>query len=162
MPRGLCKSRRNSGGTGVCGELQSLGQRLVASSFPHPVVESRLIETHISWVILTGPWAYRVKKPIRLEFLDYSTPDLREQCCERELELNRRWAPQIYQGLVPIFQLAARSAGTARSDGMEGGLRVGVAGEQAGAEERLVDHAVRKYSPVNGTSAPVFRLMSDS
>lgn len=143
MPRGLCKSRRNSGGTGVCGELQSLGQRLVAASFPHPVVESRLIETHISWVILTGPWAYKVKKPIRLEFLDYSTPDLREQCCERELELNRRWAPQIYQGLVPIFQLAARSDGTARSDGMEGGLRVGVAGEQAGAEERLVDHAVR-------------------
>lgn len=124
-------------------DLQSLGQRLVAASFPHPVVESRLIETHISWVILTGAWAYKVKKPVRLEFLDYSTRELRERCCERELALNRQWAPQIYQDLVPIFQLADRSDGAACAGGNDGGLRVGVAGEQAGAEERLVDHAVR-------------------
>lgn len=118
----------------VSEDLNAVGQRLLAAEFPHPVVETRLIETHISWVVLTGPWAYKVKKPIRLEFLDYSTRELRERCCERELEINRHWAPQIYRDLVPIFQLADRP---------DGGLRVGVAGERAGAEERLVDHAVR-------------------
>lgn len=118
----------------MAGDRNTLGQRLLAAAFPHPIVDARLIETHISWVVLTGPWAYKVKKPIRLEFLDYSTRELRERCCERELEINRHWAPQIYQDLVPIFQLADRP---------EGGLRVGVAGERAGAKERLVDHAVR-------------------
>ena len=61
-------------------------------------------ETHISWVFLTGDRAYKVKKPIVLPFLDYSTPERRHALCRAELELNRRTAPDLYlavRSLVP-------------------------------------------------------------
>jgi hypothetical protein len=61
-----------------------------------------LIETHISWVLLAGPYAYKIKKPVRLSFLDFSTLELRQHFCDEELRLNRRFAPQMYLGVVPI------------------------------------------------------------
>jgi uncharacterized protein len=60
------------------------------------------IETHISWVFLTGPFAYKVKKPLRLSFIDYSTADRRAALCHEELRLNRRHAPGLYLDVVPI------------------------------------------------------------
>ena len=71
-------------------------------SWPHPVDELRVIETHISWVFLTGDYAYKIKKPIKLSFLDFSTLELRHRWCFEELRLNRRWAPQLYLDVVPI------------------------------------------------------------
>ncbi|HEX6571970.1 MAG TPA: hypothetical protein VF055_08085, partial [Steroidobacteraceae bacterium] len=62
----------------------------------------RCIETHVSWVFLTGPCAYKVKKPLRLPFLDYSTAARREWLCREELRLNRRHAPDLYLDIVPI------------------------------------------------------------
>ncbi len=62
----------------------------------------RCIETHVSWVFLTGPYAYKVKKPVRLSFLDYSTAARREALCREELRLNRRHAPGLYVDVVPI------------------------------------------------------------
>jgi aminoglycoside phosphotransferase family enzyme/predicted kinase len=70
--------------------------------FPHPVDNLRLLDTHISWIILTGPFAYKIKKPLKLEFLDYSSLEMRKHYCEEELRLNRRWAPQIYLEVVPV------------------------------------------------------------
>ena len=61
-----------------------------------------LIETHISWVILAGRFAYKIKKPVDLGFLDFSTLELREYFCREELRLNRRFAPSLYLGVVPI------------------------------------------------------------
>lgn len=61
-----------------------------------------VIETHISWVMLTGLYAYKIKKPIDLGFLDFSTLKKRRYYCEEELRLNRRLAPQLYIGLVAI------------------------------------------------------------
>ena len=62
----------------------------------------RLIETHISWVILSGGFAYKLKKPLNLGFLDFSTLDKRHACCEAEIRLNRRLAPNIYLEVVPV------------------------------------------------------------
>ncbi len=62
----------------------------------------RLIETHISWVILAGDYAYKLKKPLDLGFLDFSSLDKRRACCEAEIRLNRRLAPDIYLGVVPV------------------------------------------------------------
>ena len=62
----------------------------------------RLIETHISWVILAGGLAYKLKKPLDLGFLDFSTLDKRRACCEAEIRLNRRLAPDIYLDVVPV------------------------------------------------------------
>jgi uncharacterized protein len=66
-------------------------------------------ETHTGLVVLVGDLAYKVKKPIRTEFLDFSTPERRERACQRELELNRRLAPDSYLG---VAHLSAEWAGT--------------------------------------------------
>ena len=75
---------------------------LRAAAFPHPTAEIRYLETHISWVLLTGPFAYKIKKPVTLGFLDFSTVELRKHYCDEELRLNRRWAPELYLGVVEI------------------------------------------------------------
>ena len=75
---------------------------LNAELFPHPVDKLQLIETHISWVILTGPYAYKIKKPVNLGFLDFSTLERRRYCCEEELRLNQRTAPALYLAVLPI------------------------------------------------------------
>jgi len=62
----------------------------------------RLIETHISWVIMAGGFAYKIKKPIRYNFLDFSTREKREFYCEREVMLNRRLTEDVYLGVVPV------------------------------------------------------------
>lgn len=61
-----------------------------------------LIETHISWVILAGNRVYKIKKPLDLGFLDFTSLEQRRTCCEAELRLNRRTAPLIYLDVVPI------------------------------------------------------------
>jgi len=73
-----------------------------SDAFGHPLRYIRLVETHISWILLTGDYAYKIKKPVDFGFLDFSTLDKRRHYCEEELRLNRRFAPQIYLGLVEI------------------------------------------------------------
>ena len=70
--------------------------------FDHPVEQFELVETHISWVILTGPYAYKIKKPSNFGFLDFSTLEKRHHFCREELRLNRRLAPDLYVDIVPI------------------------------------------------------------
>jgi hypothetical protein len=70
--------------------------------FPHPVATVEVIETHISWVILTGDYAYKIKKAVDLKFLDFTTLAQREHFCREELRLNRRLAPDCYLDVVPI------------------------------------------------------------
>lgn len=62
----------------------------------------RVVETHISWVFLTGRYAYKIKKPLKLPFLDFSTLKRRKHFCLEELRLNRRLAPELYLDVVPI------------------------------------------------------------
>ncbi len=61
-----------------------------------------LIETHISWVLLCDELVFKIKKPVHYSFLDFSTREKREYYCNRELELNRRLAPEIYLEVVPV------------------------------------------------------------
>lgn len=70
--------------------------------FDHPVSEFRVIETHISQVLLTGDYAYKIKKPMDFGFLDFSTLARRKHFCEEELRLNRRLAEELYLEVVPI------------------------------------------------------------
>jgi len=71
--------------------------------YDHPVAELKLIETHISWVILTGPFAYKLKKPVNLGFADFTSLDQRRYFCNEEIRLNQRLAPELYLGVRPIF-----------------------------------------------------------
>jgi len=75
---------------------------LAADAYPHETGGIQLVETHISWVILTGEYAYKVKKPVELGFLDFSTLAARRHFCEEELRVNRRTAPDLYLDVVPI------------------------------------------------------------
>ena len=61
-----------------------------------------LLETHISWVLLAGNYAYKIKKPVVLPFVDYSSLEARRIFCEKELALNSRYAPELYLETVPI------------------------------------------------------------
>ncbi|MDT7042993.1 AAA family ATPase [Candidatus Nitronereus thalassa] len=72
------------------------------SVYPHPVTKIEVLETHISWVLLTGPFAYKIKKPVNLGFVDFSTLPLRHHACKEELRLNGRMAPQLYLDIIPI------------------------------------------------------------
>ncbi len=71
-------------------------------AYPHPVGRVEHIETHISHVLLAGEFAYKLKKPLNLGFLDFSTLARRKHCCEEEIRLNARLAPGIYLGVVAI------------------------------------------------------------
>lgn len=70
--------------------------------YPDPVERVEVIETHISWLLLAGEFVYKIKKPITLPFLDYGTLSKRQSCCEAELRLNSRYAPDIYLEVVTI------------------------------------------------------------
>lgn len=72
------------------------------AAYPHPVGEIQLVETHISWVFLTGPFVYKVKKPCVLGFLDFSTLERRRHFCHEEVRVSGRFAPNLYLGVVPI------------------------------------------------------------
>jgi aminoglycoside phosphotransferase family enzyme/predicted kinase len=81
----------------------SLVKRLLEpAAYPHPTDRIRLVETHISWVFLTGPFAYKVKKPVNFGFLDFTTLERRRGFCADEVRISGRFAPEIYLGAVPI------------------------------------------------------------
>ncbi len=63
-----------------------------------------VVETHISWVLLGPTEVYKLKKPVSLGFLDFSTVGARRAACEAEVELNRRLAPEVYRGVVPLLR----------------------------------------------------------
>jgi aminoglycoside phosphotransferase family enzyme len=75
--------------------------------YPHACSELSLIETHISWVILTGDFAYKIKKPVNFGFLDFTSLPARKQYCDAELNLNSRSAPELYLGVLNIYGSAA-------------------------------------------------------
>jgi aminoglycoside phosphotransferase family enzyme len=68
----------------------------------------QLVETHISWVILTDKLVYKIKKPLTLHFLDFSTREKRKFYCERELMLNKRLTENIYLEVLPVKEKAGR------------------------------------------------------
>jgi uncharacterized protein len=80
-------------------------QMMQPGFYPHPTSESvELIQTHISYVLLTGDYAYKVKKPVNFGFLNYSTLELRQHFCQEELRMNRRGASEVYLEVLPITQ----------------------------------------------------------
>lgn len=77
-------------------------------AFPRPADDVEVVQTHISIVFLVGDRAYKVKKPVEMDFIDYSTLQKRHHFCRREVELNRRLAPEVYRGVRPIVERDGR------------------------------------------------------
>ena len=86
--------------------------------FDHPTDEIEVIETHISYVLLTGPFAYKIKKAVSLPFLDFSTLEFRKHYCDEELRINRRLASELYIDVVPITGTPAFLSPWARFSGV--------------------------------------------
>ncbi|MFX0049937.1 MAG: hypothetical protein ACFE8U_01465 [Candidatus Hermodarchaeota archaeon] len=73
------------------------------SAYDHPVDTIEIRETHVSWVFLTGSYAYKIKKPVKFgDILDFSTLDLREKFCHEELKLNSRFSTDLYLSVFSI------------------------------------------------------------
>lgn len=81
-------------------------QMMQPGFYPHPVKEPiELIQTHVSYVFLTGDYAYKIKKPVNFGFLDFSTLERRQHFCVQELQMNQLNAPEIYLEVLPITDL---------------------------------------------------------
>jgi uncharacterized protein len=105
--------------------LPALIQQMLAPEFyPHPVtVPIQLMQTHASYVLMTGDFAYKLKKPVNFGFLDYSTVARRQHFCQEELRLNQRGAKELYLEVVTIVKIGDRY--------------------QFGTEGEVVDYAVK-------------------
>jgi aminoglycoside phosphotransferase family enzyme len=71
-------------------------------TYPDEPPHIEVIETHMSWVFLTPHHAYKLKKPVRYDYLDFSTLAARKKNCEEEVRLNQRLAPGVYLKVVPL------------------------------------------------------------
>jgi aminoglycoside phosphotransferase family enzyme/predicted kinase len=98
-------------------------------AFSHPVEGLKLIETHLSWVFLTGHFAYKVKKPVCFDFVDFSSLASRHYFCSEEIRCNRKFAPELYLDVVPIVL---------RGDGT-----LGVEPEHPKQGDEIIDYAVQ-------------------
>lgn len=87
---------------------EALAGLMRPDAYPHPVDAVRLLETHISWVLLAGDYAYKIKKPVDFGFLDFSSLAKRQHYCAEEIRLNRRLAPDIYLDVAAVSGSPAR------------------------------------------------------
>lgn len=100
QPVGAAALRRGHG-EAHCSE--ALAELLAQPSlYPDRPTKVEIVETHISWVFLTDRYVYKLKKPVRFDFLDFSTTECRRHACQAECELNERMAPGAYLGVVPV------------------------------------------------------------
>jgi aminoglycoside phosphotransferase family enzyme/predicted kinase len=74
----------------------------LSKAYPFSVADIEVRQTHISMVFLAREYVYKVKKPVKLSFLDFSTLEKRRHFCDEEVRLNRRLAPDVYLGVVPV------------------------------------------------------------
>lgn len=154
-------------------ELAGLAEKVAflrrPASWPHhpPAVEA--IETHMAWVFLAGAEAFKLKKPVRHAFLDFATLDARLRACQEEVRLNRRLAPDVYRGIVPLVRTAAgglavggegdpvdwmvRMRRLARGDFLDARLAAG--GITAGEVRRVVRRLVRFYRDAPRVDLPL-------
>lgn len=74
-------------------------------AYPHPTSQIRIKQTHISWILLTGPFAYKIKKQVKFgKVLDFSSLGLRKKFCEIEIKINRNLCPKMYLEVVKIIK----------------------------------------------------------
>ena len=142
---------QEASGTVACANLQamrnthSLDQARTLVGTLAGRLGAELIETHISWVLLAGDSAYKLKKPVRLPFVDYTALQARRHFCEEELRLNSRLAPSLYLGL-------ARITGTPEAPALDGN---GPALEYAVHMRRFPKGALFAEQLMAGTLSPL-------
>ena len=107
-------------------------------AYPNSVKSVELRQTHISVVCVTNDIVYKIKKPVKFSFLDFSSLEKRRFYCEREVELNRRLAPDVYLGVVPIVFAEGRLRMDAPGEPIEWAVKMRRLPEAASLEQRLL------------------------
>src|SRR5579859_5810041 len=132
------------------------------AAFPHPAPDTRLIETHISWVILAGAFVYKIRKPVDFGFLDFSTLEQRRADCEAEVRLNRRLCPDLYLGVVDVVERDGRLSIIGPGRPVEPAVmmrRLPEAGmlpallERGMVDDRLMDRLARRLAEFHAVAA---------
>ncbi|MFO7763415.1 MAG: AAA family ATPase [Wenzhouxiangellaceae bacterium] len=108
-------------------------------AFPHPVDEVERIETHISWILLAGDFVYKIKKPLDLGFLDFSSLEKRRFFCAEEIRLNRRTAPELYLEVVAIGGTPDQPVLGAEAEAIEYAVKMRRFDTRAGFDRLLAD-----------------------
>ena len=93
-------------------------------AYAHPVEAPRVVETHMSWVILTGTYAYKIKRPVHFAFADFRDPRHRAHLCAEEIRLNRRFAPDLYLGVSPVRLVDGAASFTGAGPAIETAVRM--------------------------------------
>jgi aminoglycoside phosphotransferase family enzyme/predicted kinase len=112
------------------------------ATYPHRVDKVEVCQTHISAVFLAGPFAYKIKKPVALGFLDFRTLQRRHYFCEEEVRLNRRLAPSVYLGVVPVTNGPAGVRMEGRGQIVEWAVKMERLPEEATLRHRLQQEEV--------------------
>ena len=113
------------------------------SAYPDLVGEVEVRHTHISVVFLAGAYAYKIKKPVTLGFLDFSTLERRRHFCDEEVRLNRRLARNVYRGVVPVARIGTTVEMEAPGEVVEWAVKMERLPEAATLQSRLHRGEVR-------------------
>src|SRR5438445_1251515 len=131
--------------------IEALGR---SASYPQPVAGVKVVQTHTSVVFLAGPYAYKIKKPVALGFLDFSTLEKRRRFCEEEVRLNRRLAPAVYLGVVPVTRAAHAIRLEAPGEVIEWAVKM----QRLPEDARLERHLLRQEAATHLMSALAGRV----
>ncbi|HSJ31643.1 MAG TPA: hypothetical protein VK933_09420 [Longimicrobiales bacterium] len=127
------------------------------ASYPGENDTVERIETHMAYVFLTDTFAWKLKKPVRYPFLDFSTEPLRRAVCEAEVRLNRRLAPDTYIGVVPVVRDAAGRLHI--GDGATAPALDWLVKMKRLPRDRMLDHVIRAGGPTKADIAAVGDLL---
>jgi len=130
---------RHEAGTGTPSLDRLLAALREPARYRHAVERVELLQTHISCVLLAGDYAYKIKKPVNLGFLDFSTLPARRFYCAEELRLNRRTAPALYLDVIPITGNESAPVLGGNGPAIEYALRM-----RRFAQEALLDRMARR------------------
>ena len=128
-------------------------------------LDAQVRETHTGVVVLLGDKAYKAKKPVTTDFLDFSTPARREHACQREVALNSRLSPNSYLGVAHFTGPQRRSGRTSDRDAsLRGRHSPGIAGQDRPAcPRRICERSPRPWrgSTLNATRGPAIDAHGD-
>lgn len=136
-------------------DIMNLAELIAALSnpgrYPFAVTHVDVVQTHISVVCLAGEFVYKIKKPVKLSFLDFSTLDLRRHFCDEEVRLNRRLAPDVYLGVVPVTDDGSGARFEGAGNTVEWAVKMRRLPEAATLEQRVLHDEI---------DAPYVRLLA--
>ncbi len=118
--------------------------------------EIMMIQTHISWVFLTGDYAYKIKKPVDFGFLDFSTLDNRKKYCNLELRLNKVLCPDMYLEVLPVTETGGRISVNGSGKTIDYALKM-----RQMPQERLMNRLIAKGDVDKETVEKIARTIAD-